>query len=60
MQRYRTYTLLFTLLYLVTLLLCWFQPPWIVDLRNFVFDSYQRLDPAPYDPAESGPHRGDR
>ena len=51
MRRNRTYTLLFALLYLGTLLLAWVQPPWLSSLRNFVFDTYQRIDTPAYDPA---------
>jgi adenylate cyclase len=47
----RAYVWLFGLLYAATLLLAWIQPAELADLRNFVFDTYQRLDTPAYDPA---------
>ncbi len=51
MRQNRTYTLLFGLLYLIVVALIWAQPPWLTDLRNFVFDTYQRIDAPAYDPS---------
>ena len=50
MSRYKTYIVLFALLYVLTFMLFWRPPPWVTDLRNFVFDVYQRVDPPAYDP----------
>ncbi|MCW6507582.1 CHASE2 domain-containing protein [Lichenifustis flavocetrariae] len=47
----RAYLVIFFLLYVVTLALFVVQPPWLLDLRNFVFDRYQALDTPAYDPA---------
>ena len=51
MRRSKTYRILFILLYAVTVELFWFSPGWTTDLRNFVFDTFQRIDPPAYDPA---------
>jgi adenylate cyclase len=51
MNQHKTYAVLFGLLYLIVIVTFWLPPPWAVDLRNFVFDTYQRLDPPAYDPA---------
>lgn len=51
MRRSKTYLILFAFLYVVTAELFLFPPSAVRDLRNFIFDSYQRIDPPAYDPA---------
>ncbi len=50
MRTHRTYALTFALLYSLTFLLSWSQPDWVDALRNFAFDTFQRVAAPPYDP----------
>ena len=50
MRPRHVYTLLYAVLVAVTLALAVVQPGAVASLRNFAFDTFQRLDPPPYDP----------
>ncbi len=49
MRKHRTFALLFALVYGLTFILFWGQPPWLDALRNYAFDVYQRFDTPPYE-----------
>ena len=51
MRQSKTYLILFILIYAAAAELFLLPPTWTIDLRNFVFDTYQRVDPPAYDPA---------
>ena len=46
----RAYLLLFLLMVGITLFLARQQPFWMQSIRNFAFDTFQRLDAPAYDP----------
>lgn len=51
MGQHRAYKLVAAVLVAATLLAAWLQPPVLDDLRNTVFDAFQRLDAPAFDPA---------
>ena len=51
MRAHHTYLVIYLLLIAITAGLAYRQPQAYDALRNFAFDTFQRLDPPPYDPA---------
>jgi adenylate cyclase len=49
-RRRHVYSIAMTLVALLAFPAAFFQPRLLDDLRNFVFDSFQRADPRPFDP----------